>query len=125
MVVLDDHSSRNIIIHEWLLALRNPNNRQIQNSLTNGDGFCCLGILFTLFGAKPVHDEYSGWMLEYNGGNRKLFVTNSLWERLELPDQRVFSKMNDHYGYSFLRIAEEIESLVGWNRMTFIINGEE
>ena len=89
----------------WLEALRSGKYEQINNELSNDDGFCCLGVLCKITGLAYEEDmsflpEDIMFVAGLNKGN-PLVVYNG--------ETRGLAYFNDHKNLTFAQIADLIE----------------
>lgn len=83
------------IKQKWVAALRSGEYKQIKNSLTNGEGYCCLGVFdLLLFG--PNFMQLKGNELEKK------------FEILGEDNCSLLADKNDN-GENFIKIADYIE----------------
>lgn len=114
-------------VRKWVDALRDGGYRQATGNLTNGDGFCCLGVACDISGVGSWNemDEYE---TEYDSGDGPVqeFEASALpravqeWlgvdtDNPELPHTPEQGRMtcigaNDDFGLSFEQIADLIEA---------------
>ena len=89
---------------KWVRALRSGRYKQTQEYLYDGRGYCCLGVLARVQGAKPSEIKQEGLLTgdlkKYSAGIRRL-------------SQCVLSEKNDGVGlersHTFKEIADYIE----------------
>lgn len=102
---------------KWLRALRGGAYRQSDSVLTNtdGDAFCCLGVLADIQGCHWLPDADNDGMVPISPNGRKPWVdeTNDMLPPkraggLSDADQTTLAEMNDN-GNSFKQIAKFIE----------------
>lgn len=107
---------------KWLKALRSGRYKQTQTMLKDDIGYCCLGVLCTVVGAKwreDPHDEYMRAVLDgkviNEPGSEVLRLVFLRKIGLTKVRQEVLTNMNDGNGnkgvpaHSFKQIADYIE----------------
>jgi hypothetical protein len=94
-------------IQTWIDALRSGKYQQCQNQLTDGEGFCCLGVYAELHGIEIPVPNYSPEGDDEEDGNGATY--SELTHRIDNPIVRSRGvEMNDR-GHSFSEIADMIE----------------
>ena len=104
----------------WVAALRSGQYKQIRGGLSDGEGFCCLGVLCNLHALEtdtrwesPGERKWADYLM----GNEVLPKRVMKWAGLDDEDPYVETKIlgysltcwNDHMHYSFDQIANLIE----------------
>lgn len=82
---------------QWIAALRSGSYDQCIGRLTDGTGYCCLGVLREITGLPPSKDTE---LLDY---------TPAFKIGLRFETQETLSRMNDG-GLTFAEIADHIEA---------------
>jgi hypothetical protein len=100
----------------WVDALRSGDYPQTQCELTNGAGFCCLGVLCDIVDDTKWIDSEDG-VVSYDFGNNMCSEFPShVWlvEVVNLPhyQAQALATFNDDDGYGFNDIADWIEDNV-------------
>lgn len=73
--------------NKWLEALRSGEYKQCKNRLTNGRGFCCLGVLTDLYIKSPTGKKNGAyWKKDYEQGE-PYFVSKSQTEPNITPEE--------------------------------------
>lgn len=93
---------------KWLKALRSGKYKQISRSLHTAEGFCCLGVLCDIQGAKWTLNENSvadNYVVE---GTDSEGMPHTMYAG-EINNPHALSGMNDA-GKSFAEIADYIEA---------------
>lgn len=100
----------------WVEALRSGQYKQIKGGLTDGRGFCCLGVLCNLHALEvgvmwERHSDYGRPSYAKEIYSLPLVVRE--WAGLHSSDPQVsrhtLARWNDHKGASFKEIADLIE----------------
>lgn len=98
----------------WIESLRSGKFKQAQNTLCDGEGFCCLGVLLTI----SNKGDWNGSMYEiedYDDDGEKIVCDGDMdgapCRIFGLPGDThsALITMNDDEGKSFLEIADFIE----------------
>ena len=90
------------IKEKWVKALRSGRYKQAKECLYNGGGYCCLGVLARVQGAKTneLGDEYlEDDLKKYAAG-------------LRLDSQKVLARMNDGSGNDYSKTFKEIADYI-------------
>lgn len=103
----------------WLAALRSGQYKQTREVLTNGKGFCCLGVLCNLHAiehGKEWRQTADGVVYLNMAEPDEVSVRVLKWAGLplmtpQLPDGRDLGEINDS-GTNFRRIADLIEKFL-------------
>lgn len=105
---------------KWLRALRSGEYEQARSVLKSPQGgFCCLGVLADVCGAKwsemtrPINGaKYLGATLDIDGESKIItdggLLDHSFLEKIGLENQRLLAEFNDG-GQTFAQIADYIE----------------
>jgi hypothetical protein len=99
---------------KWLKALRSGKFKQCQESLYDGEGYCCLGIACKIAYKnipKWINDDYVLGEKGDTGEKRKIknIPLVLLGDENHNPIVKELIRMNDKYGKSFKQIANYIE----------------
>lgn len=91
---------------KWTEALRSGSFKQAQRTLRSEEGYCCLGVLCEVMGAKWQRDGSARIGSELQA----YYLSNKALETADLsdPQQSTLYGMNDN-GASFKEIADYIE----------------
>lgn len=106
----------------WIEALRSGEFKQVKNTLTNGEAYCCLGVLCKIGGASKLGEIYN----EDEGRFNQLdcFELNKTIAIVDLPEeylkefgltdnqQSTLIIMNDTDNKTFSEIADYIEVMI-------------
>lgn len=107
---------RKEFVTKWVEALRSGEYDQINSSLYDGEGYCCLGVACVVEGIKPkligrnyyFEDESCFWPVsmqeKYDMHNAFDLITND-----DIVLYMSFTVMNDTYGFTFDQIADILE----------------
>jgi hypothetical protein len=100
---------------KWVSALRSGEYQQCKNRLTNGVGFCCLGVAASVLSCSREENQVNAHRDPRLIGVLKAETCALLGLACDLPGaqntQRRFTIMNDHTNLTFNQIADEIEKL--------------
>lgn len=102
---------------DWIAALRSGDYQQCEGTLSDGVGFCCLGVLCEVvkpegYEAGVISEEHYD---EYNEENYTRTETDELTDRIRekiglgYGDAIELMSMNDEQGKSFVDIADYLE----------------
>jgi len=99
-----------ITIAEWVAALRSGKYQQTQGTLTDGVGFCCLGVACDVLNSDGWQREENVIFYSYSGYEAAQSLPPSVREQLEISIDLELHliKMNDN-GKTFSEIADYIE----------------
>jgi hypothetical protein len=106
---------------QWIEALKSGKYPQIRHALHTIQGYCCLGVACELFSKElGIHREFHGGSESFD--KKYSALPESLVELLGLKNSEggcttngpYLTELNDHNGYDFNRIAEELESGKYW-----------
>ncbi|CAB4142522.1 hypothetical protein UFOVP434_16 [uncultured Caudovirales phage] len=91
---------------KWLTALRSGEYAQTTHTLSNAEGFCCLGVLCDI-SPKMKLENLAGKERDYSGDT--LQDASLKFFGLSSEEQEKLIEMNDDNGKSFKQIANWIE----------------
>jgi len=102
------------LLDKWLAALRSGEYKQCKSKLTDGQGFCCLGVLVDTAGGRADEEDYGGYPNhEWLQKNNVAFHTSggmspscNPW----LPSLSSFAGLANDDGKTFAEIADAIEA---------------
>lgn len=98
-------------VKKWVKALRSGRYKQCQSTLSDGKGYCCLGVVCVLAGMKrtPKSDGRYYFGVELS----TLPLTAQRWLGIKVYDPLIggerATRLNDVFGLSFAKIANLIE----------------
>lgn len=94
---------------KWVKALRSGKYLQTQGRLSNGEGFCCLGVLCVVaeMGSVFIRRDVDDSSIYGHGISSQPFV--SQWAQVDAHAQDHLVSMNDDDHRSFEEIAHHIE----------------
>lgn len=123
-----------VVKQDWIKALRSGKYEQSKGSLTNGVGFCCLGVLCDLYSKEHPDAKFNRSNAFLVDGSEESGVLPSLvaeWAHLDesnptvdIPASAIYStapsdstgtivvhlsELNDDYDFDFNRLADIIE----------------
>lgn len=86
----------------WVAALRSGNYHQCEGTLTDGKGYCCLGVMEKVLGTGQVEEDFSLPSPQWCVNNHVQFDNQHEWEENESwvdevndDDMTKLSEMND------------------------------
>jgi hypothetical protein len=100
------------IANKWAAALRSGKYEQTTQTLQDGEGFCCLGVLCKLAESNGVNITTNDGILEGNDLSDQNATVN--WSDIQSCNGEFghwdnLAELNDEEGYSFNQIADIIE----------------
>jgi hypothetical protein len=100
---------------DWIAALRSGNYKQAKHALTNGEGFCCLGVLCEVETLdKKFQADGEFWSYVFEGEEYEENIEGGFQNEVGLSNDQIDQLviMNDTYDKNFNEIADWIEENV-------------
>ncbi len=96
---------------KWIDALESGEYKQCRNELTNGEGFCCLGVACEIDDAVQKQVSVHGIRYLFNGFYQGNSLPSGYDRELGLQgsdSENVLVRLNDHEEKSFKEIAQRL-----------------